>query len=83
MIYKMYHYRICSTPLSRKDHVVISSFAFVLLEVKVEEVALDTHFRVMEVPKQHRKNHPENHRKSPKNFTIDTHFRVMEVPKYH
>ena len=36
-------------PPLRKDHVVISSFPFVLLEVEVEEVALDTHFRVMEV----------------------------------
>ena len=40
-----------STPTSRKDHVVITSFPFLLLEVEVEEVALDTHFRVMEVAK--------------------------------
>ena len=40
-----------STPTSRKDHVVITSFPFVILEVEVEEVALDTHFRVMEVGK--------------------------------
>ena len=45
-----------STPTSRKDHVVITSFPFLLLEVEVEEVALDTHFRVMEVCKNHPKN---------------------------
>ena len=43
------------TPTSRKDHVVITSFPFLLLEVEVEEVALDTHFRVMEVAKNHPK----------------------------
>ena len=42
---------------------MISSFAFVLLEVEVAEVALDTHFRVMEVPKHQLKKQPENHQK--------------------
>ena len=44
-----------STPTSRKDHVVITSFPFVILEVEVQEVALDTHFRVMEVAKNNPK----------------------------
>ena len=42
---------------SRKDHVVISSFAFLVLEVEVAELAPDTHFRVMEVFDDQRKDH--------------------------
>ena len=44
-------------PSSRKDHVVVSSFAFLVLEVEVAELAPDTHFRVMEVFDDQRKDH--------------------------
>ena len=44
-------------PSSRKDHVVVSSFAFLVLEVEVAELAPDTHFRVIEVFDDQRKDH--------------------------